>query len=224
MRLHQGAISTADRRLDLESVSFHETPVLVLEDFWSAEDRRLFRRGMETASWRVLSDIPHVQANFPNSGNWAKADMAEPEGKYFFSRLMLPCIQRYIESFANIVRRQMSFSYYAYAAGDCLLTHDDTDEGAGPPGTKPPTRRIAVVSYFHEEWKTDWGGELMIYGTRASHRSDEPDLEVTHCIPPRPGTLVLFTVPRFHRVCRVDSTARASRRLSIAGWFMTEHA
>jgi SM-20-related protein len=33
----------------------------------------------------------------------------------------------------------------------------------------------------------------------------------------------MFTVPRFHRVCRVDPTAGQHRRLSIAGWFMTEH-
>ena len=37
------------------------------------------------------------------------------------------------------------------------------------------------------------------------------------------GALVMFTVPRYHRVCRVDQTAGQHRRLSIAGWFMTEH-
>jgi SM-20-related protein len=34
----------------------------------------------------------------------------------------------------------------------------------------------------------------------------------------------MFTVPRFHRVCRVDPMAGQHRRLSIAGWFMTEQA
>jgi SM-20-related protein len=34
---------------------------------------------------------------------------------------------------------------------------------------------------------------------------------------------VILSVPRFHRVARVDALAGANRRLSIAGWFMTEH-
>lgn len=213
-----------DRLLDQEAFSFHKTPVLVIENFWSPEDRSIFRRGMERASWQALSDLPQVQANFPNSGDWAKAEIAEPEGRHLFSRLTLSCVQRYIESFPNIVRRRMSFSYYSYRAGDCLLTHDDTDEGIAPNGVRPPTRRLAVVSYLHEEWEADWGGELIVYKKRASDSSGKPDLEVTHCIPPRPGSLVMFTVPRFHRVCRVDQTAGSNRRLSIAGWFMTEHS
>ncbi|MEC4679667.1 MAG: hypothetical protein VST67_03095 [Nitrospirota bacterium] len=32
-----------------------------------------------------------------------------------------------------------------------------------------------------------------------------------------------ITVPQFHRVCRVDALAGNHKRLSIAGWFMTEH-
>ena len=224
MKLRQGTVAPTDRGVDVESFSFHETPVLVVENFWSAEDRSLFRRGMERASWQALSDLPQVQANFPNSGNWAKAEIAEPEGRHLFDRLKLKCVQQFIESFPNIVRRRMSFSYYSYTPGDCLLTHDDTDEGVAPQGIRPPTRRIAVVSYLHEEWEADWGGELIIYRKRGVASSGKPDLEVTHCIPPRPGSLVMFTVPRFHRVCRVDDTAGLHRRLSIAGWFMTEHS
>lgn len=116
------------------------------------------------------------------------------------------------------------FNYYSYAAGDCLLTHDDTDQGYAMKGKHAPLRRIAVATYFHEEWHSDWGGELIIYKKRSGHTSEKPDLEVTHCIEPRPGSLVMFTVPRFHRVCRVDETAGEHRRLSIAGWFMTEHS
>ncbi len=80
------------------------------------------------------------------------------------------------------------------------------------------------MSYVHEAWEPDWGGELIIYAKRTTQHSERPNLVVTHCIEPRPGSLVLFTVPRLHRVCRVDSVAGASRRLSIAGWFMTEPA
>ena len=117
----------------------------------------------------------------------------------------------------------MGFNYYSYAAGDCLLTHDDTDQGYAMGGVTAPRRRIALVSYFHDEWRSDWGGELIIYTKRKMYSAEQPDLEVTHCIEPRPGSLVMFTVPRFHRVCRVDQAAGDQRRLSIAGWFMTAH-
>src|SRR5262245_18989923 len=123
---------------------------------------------MERASWQALSDLPHVRSN---SGNWAKAEIAESEGRHLFSRLMLSCIQRYIESFPNIVRRRMNFSYYSYTGGDCLLTHDDTDEGVALQGLRPPTRRIAVATYLHEEWESDWDGELIIYNRRGTESS-----------------------------------------------------
>lgn len=208
----------------LETFSFRQSPVLIVEDFWSADDRRYFREAMAKASWKHLRDLPNVREDFPDSGNWARAEIAPPQGQRFFPRLQLRCVQEYIESFPNIVGRHLGFNYYSYAPGDCLLTHDDTDQGHAVQGKQAPLRRIAVVSYFHEEWRSDWGGELIIYKKRSGHTAEHPDLEVTHCIEPRPGSLVMFTVPRFHRVCRVDQTAGEHRRLSIAGWFMTEHA
>lgn len=219
-----GIIPSTVALADLPAFSFHANPVLVVEDFWSAEERRYFREAMAHAYWKSLQDLPQVRQDFPNSGNWAKADMAPPEGRRFLSRLELPCIREYIESFPNIIRRHVGFSYYSYATGDCLLTHDDTDQGRSAEGRPALRRRIAVVTYFHEEWRTDWGGELIIYAKRATHSAERIELVPTHCIEPRPGSLVMFTVPRFHRVCRVDYTAGQHRRLSIAGWFMTEHA
>lgn len=209
---------------DLHRFSFHNDPVLVVENFWSPDERRVFQYGMQQAAWKSLADLPNVRDDFPNAGNWAKADIGPAEGRHFLSRLQLPCIQEYIESFPNIIGRHMGFSYYSYSAGDCLLTHDDTDQGYPMGGKQAPLRRLALVSYFHDEWRSDWGGELIVYAKRSAHTAERPDLEVTHCIEPRPGSLVLFTVPRFHRVCRVDQTAGPHRRLSIAGWFMTEHA
>jgi len=209
---------------DLSAVSLHTNPVLVIEDFWSPGERQYFREAMINAAWKSLDALPNVRENFPHSGNWAKADIASLEGQQFLARLQLPCIQSYIESFPNIVGRHLGFSYYSYAAGDCLPTHDDTDQGRSTGRWRAPLRRIAVVAYFHEEWRPDWGGELILYAQRHEQESVSADLVPTHCIEPRPGSLVLFTVPRFHRVCRVDSTAGQHRRLSIAGWFMTEHA
>ncbi|UVT14780.1 MAG: 2OG-Fe(II) oxygenase [Nitrospira sp.] len=208
----------------LPSFSFQRCPVVVVENFWSAEDRRFFREAMNQAVWKSLSDLPNVRNDFPNSGNWAKAEIGSLEGERFLSRLQLPCIRECIESFPNIVGRHVGFSYYSYAAGDCLLTHDDTDQGRLVEGRRRLQRRIAVVTYFHEEWKPDWGGELIIYERRVDRTDGSVNLVPRDCIEPRPGSLVMFTVPRFHRVCRVDSMAGRHRRLSIAGWFMTEHA
>ena len=217
-------VSQSTRGLaDVASFSFHRTPVLVVENFWSAEDRRCFREGMGRAAWKSLSDLPNVREDFPHSGNWAKAEIGQAEGAHFLSRLELPSVREYIESFPNIIGRHMGFSYYSYSAGDCLLTHDDTDQGRPITGHRTLHRRIAVVTYLHEEWQPDWGGELIIYEKRTNPSSDSNNLVPTHCIEPRPGSLVLFTVPRYHRVCRVDPTAGQHRRLSIAGWFMTEH-
>lgn len=222
---YQSGVSTASIDLaQLDTFSFRQSPVLVVENFWSADERRYFREAMMKASWMNLQDLPNVQDDFPNSGNWARAEIAPPQGQRLFPRLQLRCVQEYIESFPNIVGRHLGFNYYSYAAGDCLLTHDDTDQGYAMKGKRAPLRRIAVVSYFHDEWCSDWGGELIVYKKRSGHTSEKPDLEVTHCIEPRPGSLVMFTVPRFHRVCRVDQTAGEHQRLSIAGWFMTEHA
>ncbi|MDZ4733294.1 MAG: 2OG-Fe(II) oxygenase family protein [Nitrospirota bacterium] len=223
MSIQPESVSQAGPLANLSSFSFHANPVLVVENFWSPEERQFFREGMGQAVWKSLVDLPKVREDFPNAGNWAKAEIGRDQGQRLLSRLQLPCIQAYMESFPNITGRHVGFSYYSYAAGDCLLTHDDTDQGYARGGATAPRRRIALVSYFHDEWRSDWGGELIIYAQRKTHSSAQPDLEVTHCIEPRPGSLVMFTVPRFHRVCRVDHVAGDRRRLSIAGWFMTGH-
>lgn len=208
-----------------QKFSFHDDPVLVIENFWTAAERKAIRNGMDRTKWMSLREMPQVYRDFPNCGNWKKGEIDQAEAKLFLQRLSLSSIMRYMESFPNIIGRHMNFNYYSYAAGDALLTHDDTVQSYSSAGTqKPPLRRIAVVAYVHEEWQPDWGGELIIYSSPASQPGNQPgDLSVTHCILPKPGSLVLFTVPRFHRVCRVDSVCGDHTRLSIAGWFMTQH-
>lgn len=210
--------------------SFHKDPVLVLEDFWSKEDRAIFQAAMDKCEWKRRSEIPEVSGTFPGCGDWLKAEIAQSEASFLLDRVTLPCIPDFIESFPRIKQRHMSFSYYSYGAGDCLSTHDDTDEqytrDDGNPGQSPqsvsPQRRIAVVTYFHQEWEHDWGGELIVYDSRKK-KDGQVRLEVSYCLEPKPGSIVFFTVPRFHRVCRVDPLANNHRRMSIAGWFMTEH-
>ncbi len=210
------------REFDASTFSFRRDPILVLDGFWSKEERAQFQEAMKRGRWTALRDMPETSRAFPGCGNWGKAQIAPTEASLFMSRVAMPCIASYVESFPGIVKRHVSFAYYSYAAGDCLSTHDDTDQGYGAqPGQALPARRLALVTYLHDRWEPDWGGELIVYQKRST-RDGQPSLEATHCIAPEPGSLVIFSVPRFHRVARVDALAGENRRLSIAGWFMTE--
>ncbi|NKB82196.1 MAG: hypothetical protein GKS05_09995 [Nitrospirales bacterium] len=207
---------------DSTQFSFHRDPVLVLEDFWSPQEQRMFQEAMERSAWTSLADLPAVSRAFPNCGNWEKAEIGRKEAGMLLHRLELPCIAEYIESFPVIKHRHINFNFYSYGVGDCLSTHDDTDEAyVSSQGPRPPLRRLALATYVHSAWQPDWGGELMLYDLK---KQDEAQtLDVVDCIAPVPGTLAIFAVPRFHRVCRVDALAGEHKRLSIAGWFMTEH-
>lgn len=206
-----------------DQFSFANDPVLILEDFWSQEERKVVREAMAQSKWIALADMPPVAQAFPNCGNWKKSDIGPSEATHFIQRVGMSCIAAYVESFPNIKKRHVNFNYYSYSAGDCLPTHDDTDDlYTYAEGRRPPTRRLALVTYFHEEWHPDWGGELILYGPPTNSKKNT-SLQVTHCIPPLPGSLAIFAVPRQHRVCRVDVLAGNHTRLSIAGWFMTEH-
>jgi SM-20-related protein len=107
MNINSGQVRPALLPVGLESFSFHQTPVLVIENFWSAEERTQFRQAMNRANWNQLQDLSYVRQDFPNSGNWAKAEIAQPQGQLLLSRLEMPCIQQYIESFPNITRRHL---------------------------------------------------------------------------------------------------------------------
>ena len=206
-----------------ELFSFAQDPVLILEHFWSVEERKMFREAMNHSSWTALADMPPVEQAFQNCGNWLKAEIDPAKANYFMERIGLSCVAEYMESFPDIIDRHINFNYYSYGAGDCLSTHDDTDDAyTYAQGKIPPTRRLALATYFHEEWQPDWGGELIMYHETRDEQG-RTCLEVDQCITPSPGSVAIFAVPRFHRVCRVDPLAGDHKRLSIAGWFMTEH-
>ena len=206
-----------------ERFSFAKDPILVLEHFWNPDERKMFREAMKGSTWAALADMPAVAKAFQNCGNWLKAEMAPTEGNRFMERVGLPCVAEYMESFPNITERHINFNYYSYGVGDCLSTHDDTDDAyTYAQGQIPPTRRLALATYVHDEWQPDWGGELLLY-KETPDPNGKKNLEVSQCIAPSPGSLVIFVVPQFHRVCRVDALAGNHKRLSIAGWFMTEH-
>jgi SM-20-related protein len=216
-------MKTHYQQFNAKKFSFRDDPVLVLENFWSEQETAMFREAMAHATWKSLADMPPVAQAFQNCGNWIKAEIGRTEGEKLLEKISLPCIADYIESFPNIKGRHINFNFYSYGVGDCLSTHDDTDEAyAANTQPPPPLRRLALATYFHSEWNPDWGGELIIYNSK-KNKEGKQQLEVSQCIAPNPGSLAIFAVPRFHRVCRVDALAGEHKRLSIAGWFMTEH-
>jgi SM-20-related protein len=206
-----------------EAFSFQNDPVLVLEEFWSPEDQAFFLDAMKKTAWKTLKDMPAVSHAFPNSGNWHRGDVGQHEREAFLSKITLDCIADHIDSFPNIKRRHLNLNYYSYGVGDCLPTHDDTDEAYVPSNLqRPPLRRLAMVAYFHNEWEPSWGGELIVYGERKD-KTGKKTLNIVGCVAPKPRSLAMFTVPRHHRVCRIDPIAGDNRRKTIVTWFMTEH-
>jgi SM-20-related protein len=216
-------MKVAFQDFDPEAFSFHQDPVLVLEEFWTPQEQIYFLDAMKRTTWKDLAAMPAVARAFPNCGNWNKGDIEQREREAFLDKVSLPCIADYIESFPNIKQRHLNFNYYSYGVGDSLSVHDDTDEAyVAADGPRPPLRRLALVTYFHEKWEPDWGGELIVYDPKKDQQGKQA-LEVSHCIMPQPRSLALFAVPRFHRVCRIDPLAGDHRRMSIVLWFMTEH-
>jgi len=181
-----------------------------------------FRQAMQAARWVARDQMSETRSGFPGCGNWQKAALGEPERNALVERVLMPFVVDYVNSFDGAVGRVMSFNYFSYACGDCLSLHDDERTGRlDDPRRNSVTRRVALATYFHDRWDVNWGGELMTYDKRA-HGGQDEGYAITNCISPDPGSLVLFTVPRHHRVSRVDPLAGDNRRLSIAGWFMTD--
>ncbi len=170
------------------------------EDFWSATECMYFRRAMESSQWFSLSDMPYVQSQFPGCGNWSEGIIAPDEFEYLQDRL---------DSIVSITSYTLALNYFSYGVGDSLMSHDDSDNVAGETGTNfiqyRDVRHTAVISYVHEQWESNWGGELVING---------------ESITPRPGLLVTFKVPQEHRITRIKPQAGANRRLSVSGWIV----
>lgn len=205
-----------------DTFSFHNDPVLILEDFWTDTEVAYFQEATTHARWKSLSELPGASKTFRNCGNWLQAEFQEPERSVFLKRISLSCVLNYVNSFPGVKGRYMGFNYYSYGVGDCLSLHDDTEGYAESGEGQRVARRIALATYVHDQWEHNWGGELILY-ERTRQENTRAALEVSECIAPGPRTLVLFTVPRAHRVCRVDPLAGDHRRLSIAGWFSTTH-
>ena len=94
-------MKTHVQQFNAKKFSFHDDPVLVLENFWSEQETAMFREAMARAAWKSLADMPAVAQAFQNCGNWVKAEMGQTERETFLNKLSLPCIANYVESFPN---------------------------------------------------------------------------------------------------------------------------
>lgn len=93
--------------------------------------------------------------------------------------------------------------YALYQSGDFYKKHLDAFRGRS-------NRRLTTVAYLNPEWRTQDGGELLVYGQQGK--------QPIHRILPRAGTLVCFLSEQFpHEVLPARRT-----RLSIAGWFRVD--
>tara|TARA_B100000315_G_scaffold196501_1_gene187603 strand:+ start:6719 stop:7372 length:654 start_codon:yes stop_codon:yes gene_type:complete len=205
-----------------EAFSFDKDPVLVLEEFWTPEDQTFFQNAMNEATWKRLADMPAVSRAFPNCGNWSKGDIGHQERERFLNKINLPCIADYTGCPPDSKQAHLNLNYFSYQVGDCLSIHDDTiktDETSQQPSS---IRRLAIAAFFHDEWDVDWGGESIVYNEAMDEKGKQTTVEISECIAPEPRSLVMFTVPRFHRICRIDPRATEGyRQLSIETWFMT---
>lgn len=205
-----------------EAFSFQNDPVLVLEEFWTPEDQDFFQNAMNQATWKRLADMPAVTRAFPNCGNWSKGDMGQREKERFLDKINLPCITDYTGSSPDSKQAHLNLNYFSYEVGDCLFIHDDTNKADVTSQQASSLRRLAIAAYFHDEWDADWGGELIIYNEEKDETGKQTTVEISECIAPEPRSLVMFTVPRFHRLCRIDPRATGGyRQLSVETWFMT---
>ena len=60
MNIKSGQGGQALLPVGLDTFSFHKTPVLVIENFWSAEERARFRQAMNRAKWNQLQDLSYA--------------------------------------------------------------------------------------------------------------------------------------------------------------------
>lgn len=117
-------------------------------------------------------------------------------------------------------------SPWIYPVGSALSLHQDGEKYSG-----------AFTYFVHSQWRTHWGGELLVSRPAAMHAApaardadppwmsedgneDDDPGGIATCITPLPNRLVLLGPDRPHRVARVDQNAGLHVRASIAGFFL----
>ncbi|RAV27566.1 2OG-Fe(II) oxygenase [Sinomicrobium soli] len=133
---------------------------------------------------------------------WLNEGEARAGERRFFERIN--DLVAYLNKTCFMGIREKEFHYAVYPCGTFYRRHLDTFQN-------DDRRKLSVVFYLNgEDWKPEYGGELVIYTGR-----DGKEEEVT--IYPFPGRMVIFESQVLeHEVKRVDR-----ERLSITGWLKT---
>lgn len=131
--------------------------------------------------------------------NEAEAGAAE---KLFFNRIN--DLVEYLNKtcFLGILHKE--FHYALYPEGTFYKRHLDTFQN-------DDRRKLSLVCYLNEQdWKPEYGGELVIYST-------EKGIEAEEKIYPYPGRVVIFESQELEHEVKPVKT----ERLSITGWLKT---
>ena len=121
-------------------------------------------------------------------------------------------------------------SGYLYRAGWGLPWHDDKGDQGGYRG--------AFSFYLHEEWRGNWGGELMILREARQSEADADSIDlgfrqgagfrnptsvrdgIGDFIMPKRNRIVIMRHALLHSVNRVSPLAGENMRFSLAGFFL----
>jgi len=133
---------------------------------------------------------------------------------------------------ARVLRRtpeQIKYvaSAYLYRAGWGLSWHNDAGPYCG-----------AFAYYIHEEWRGNWGGELMIHPDERLHEPRHGSIDLGYAqgggfrdpafsphgrgdfIMPLPNRLVVMSEGLIHAINPVSAKAGENLRFSVAGFFL----
>ena len=98
--------------------------------------------------------------------------------------------------------QEVEAHFACYNAGEFYALHRDNPQGKNG-------RMISSVLYLHQDWQSDWGGELRL--------QDKHDR--WHIIEPKPNRIALFQSDLMHEVL-----PSKQQRLSITGWLRSQNS
>lgn len=112
-----------------------------------------------------------------------------------------------LQQFSQILNRafylgikDVEAHFACYNADEFYALHRDNPQGKNG-------RMISSVYYLHEQWQTDWGGELRLQDKHGQW----------HIIQPKPNRMALFQSDLLHEVL-----ISKQQRLSITAWLRSD--
>lgn len=137
------------------------------------------------------------------------------------------------ERFAGAVALEGALKFttaaFLYRSGWGLPWHDDLGDNE---------YRGAFAYYLHDQWRGNWGGELMIVSERRRFEDEGSDIDlgfkqgagfpqpayirdgVGQFVMPKPNRIVFFRQGILHCINRVSPLAGENMRFSLAGFFL----